>query len=264
MQLVSKAHRTELGLHAFDGSIENRGDHLVVRSPLNPTFHWGNCLLFGLPPAAGDLQRWEALFVGAFGSGTRHRAFGWDGNDGETGVVDPFLAAGYELSDDPVMTIEHVPTPRASEARVRRLQLADWSEVERLNVAADPMDGKDDGYALFKERLRARYRAMIEAGRGVWLGAFLEEDLVGQLGLFPIDGIGRFQSVETHPGHRRRGVCSALVAKACRLGLEELGLKTLLLVAEEGSPAQRVYRAAGFEVVARQTGVHRSQPRSLK
>lgn len=260
MKLVSKAHRTELGLHAFDGSIEDRGDHLVVRSPLNPTFRWGNCLLFGLPPAAGDLERWEALFVGAFGPDTRHRAFGWDGNDGETGALGPFLAAGYELSDDPVMTIGHVPASPASEARVRRLQLADWPEVERLNVAADPLDGKGDGYALFKKRLRARYRAMIEAGHGVWLGAFLEDDLVGQLGLFPSDGIGRFQSVETHPDRRRQGVCSSLMASACRVGLEELGLETLLLVAEEGSPAQRLYRATGFEVVARQAGVQRASP----
>jgi len=257
VDLASQAHRTELGLSAFDGSIEDRGDYLVVRSPKNPTFYWGNYLLFAQPPVAGDLERWEGLFRREFGIETTHRSFGWDGNDGETGVLEPFLAAGYELNDDLVMTIAHVPAVRSSDVRVRSLGVDTWARVERMNIESDPLDGKSDGHALFKTRLRERYRAMIAAGRGTWLGAFLGDRLVGQLGLFPFEYIGRFQSVETHPEFRRRGVCTALMDAACRLGLEELGLSTLLLVVEEDSAAQRVYRATGFDVVARQTGVQR-------
>ena len=46
------------------------------------------------------------------------------------------------------------------------------------------LDGKSDAYAGFKLALRARYRGMIEGCLGVWLGAFVDDELIGSLGLF--------------------------------------------------------------------------------
>ena len=40
-------------------SLERRDGYWVVQSPSNPTFWWGNFLLFDDAPAAGDGDRWE-------------------------------------------------------------------------------------------------------------------------------------------------------------------------------------------------------------
>src|SRR5262245_44505048 len=57
---------TDLDVLPLDHVVERRDDHLVVRSPGNPSHFWGNLLLFDQPPAPGDGERWEALFAAEF------------------------------------------------------------------------------------------------------------------------------------------------------------------------------------------------------
>src|SRR5574337_1006021 len=99
MQVRSLGYRTDLIFHRFDGQILDRGDYLVVRTPCNPTYHWGNFLLFPKPPEADDFERWRRLFETEIGSAEKvgHMALGWDGADGQTGKAEPFLQAGFEL-----------------------------------------------------------------------------------------------------------------------------------------------------------------------
>src|SRR4051812_23434282 len=56
--LVWATHIDVLGV---DRVVERRDDHLVIRSPSNPAFYWGNLLLFDEPPQPGDVERWERL-----------------------------------------------------------------------------------------------------------------------------------------------------------------------------------------------------------
>ena len=54
MDVVSLADRTDLALLQLGGSeVSDRGDHLVVRTPHNPAYWWGNFLLMAEPPAPG-------------------------------------------------------------------------------------------------------------------------------------------------------------------------------------------------------------------
>jgi hypothetical protein len=46
MNVKSLGYRTDLIFPTFDGEIIDRGDYLVIRTPKNPTFYWGNFLLF--------------------------------------------------------------------------------------------------------------------------------------------------------------------------------------------------------------------------
>ena len=57
MDVKSLGYKTDLIFPAFDGEIVDRGDYLVVRTPSNPYFYWGNFLLFPRPPAEGDYLR---------------------------------------------------------------------------------------------------------------------------------------------------------------------------------------------------------------
>ena len=90
---------TDLDVLPSDKAIERRDGYLAVRSPRNPSHHWGNMLLFDNPPDAGDGGRWEGLFAGEFASHpqVRHRTFAWDRSDGATGLARPASGASSRV-----------------------------------------------------------------------------------------------------------------------------------------------------------------------
>ena len=54
MHVSSLGFRTDLALLTASGSVvEDRGTHLVVRSPDNPSYFWGNFILLAQPPVPG-------------------------------------------------------------------------------------------------------------------------------------------------------------------------------------------------------------------
>ncbi len=74
---------------------------------------------------------------------------------------------------------------------------------------------------------------------------------MGLVGTTP--DLARFQSVETHPAFRRRGLAGTLVHVLSCYGFGELGARTLVMVADPDYAAIRIYRAAGF--TARECGL---------
>lgn len=272
MEIASLAYRTELSFARFDGIVEEREGYVVAKAPRNPGFYWGNFVLFAQAPTEDDVARWPAVFAREFAGDPRitHVTLAWDAPDGARGAAERFVAAGYELVDDLVMTIGAPPATSRSCVGLEIRPLAgdaDWQAMGQLNRACDALEqegpeGAGEAYRAFKQGLRERYRCMVEHGRGVWLGGFLDGRLAGQLGLFrapdAAGDLARFQCVETHPDMRRRGVCSALVAHAVRLGLTELGAQRLVIVARDDYHARDIYRSIGFVGVQRQLGVSRS------
>ncbi|MFO7545134.1 MAG: GNAT family N-acetyltransferase [Trueperaceae bacterium] len=265
MRVRSLSFRTDLFFPAFDGSIVDRGEYLVVTTPTNPTYHWGNFVLFPGPPRAGDLARWTEAFRREIGEPEQvgHAAFGIDGVDGDGGEVQPFLDAGFELERGVVLTARAVrPPPRPNpDVTVRPLAGdADWEMAVQHGPTALESDEHDEGFVAFHRRQMARYRAMAEAGRGHWFGAFSGGALVADLGLFHQDGVGRYQSVVTHPEHRGRGIASTMVHAAAEHVLRHDGVRKLVIVADEGSQAARIYASVGFVPVETTLGLARSTP----
>ena len=63
MHVSSLGFRTDLALLTSSGSVvEDRGTHLVVRSPDNPSYFWGNFLLLAQPPVPGGEREVVAAF----------------------------------------------------------------------------------------------------------------------------------------------------------------------------------------------------------
>lgn len=99
----------------------------------------------------------------------------------------------------------------------------------------------------FATRKAADDRAVVEAGHGAWWGAFVGDRLVSAMGLIDAgSGLARYQSVETHPDFRNHGLAGTLVHRVGCYGLEELGARTLVMLADPGYPAVRIYRSVGF------------------
>jgi ribosomal protein S18 acetylase RimI-like enzyme len=239
--------RTELALRTYAGSVvEDRGDHLVVRTPDNPTFWWGNCLVLPGPPADEEAARaWLATFEQDL-PGARHRTFWVDGVDGSADDLQPFVAAGLKADPSVVMTAGAVHAPPRPNRLAGYRPLAgddDWAQQVELSMV-----GEDDGYDLeFATRKAEADRVLVEDGHGRWYGAFLGDRLVASMGLFTASpGLARFQSVKTHPDHRGQGLAGTLTHVVGRFGLDELGATTLVMVADPAYLAIRVYRSVGF------------------
>jgi GNAT superfamily N-acetyltransferase len=260
MDVRSLAWRTDLFFPRFDGIVEDRGDYLVVRTPDNPGFYWGSFLLFAGPPEADSLPGWKRLFAREIAAvqPAGHLAFGWDSPTGERGAVEPFLAEGFLLQENAVLTAaELVPPPHPNrDVSIRPLATdAEWAQALDNQVDCRGPEFPIDEYRPFKARQMARYRRMADAGRGAWLGAFAGERLVADLGVFAGGGLARFQMVETHPDFRGRGICATLVHESARYARAVLGAETLVITADEHYHAGRIYESLGFRRTERQLGV---------
>ena len=256
MDVTSLAFRTDLRLLELAGSeIDDRGTHLVVRTPANPTYHWGNFLLLARPPHPGGAREVMAVFDSEFPT-ARHRSIGIDGTVAHD--VTEFVEAGMEASVGAVMTAAAVVEPPrpASGATYRPLVSDDdWEQRVALTVAANPRDDRA-GLLPFARGKVAQEKALTDQGLGARWGAFEQDTLVSTAGLFRTDATtARFQAVETHPDARRRGYAGTLVHRLAVHGLEELGATTLVMVADPDADAIRVYRSVGFEVTEHATEV---------
>jgi ribosomal protein S18 acetylase RimI-like enzyme len=252
VEVRSLGYRTDLAIAALEGSqVTDRGDHLVVRTPGNPDYWWGNFLLLpGLEPGSGD--GWRARFAAEF-PGAGHVALGLD-LTGDSGA-DPGELAGMTLERHAVLTAAAVHAPPHPDGRavVRTLDGDDdWRQSLELTAAVYP--GEPGGDTRFLSARLAAHRALAESGHGAWYGAFLDGTLACQLGLIVTGpGLARYQNVETHPGARRRGLAGTLVWRAGAAALAD-GTETLVMVADPGDSAIRVYRSVGFAVTEHQTG----------
>ena len=260
MDVRSLGFRTDLALLTASGSVvEDRGTHLVVRTPANPTYFWGNFLLLAEPPALGG----EREVVGAFRTEfpqAEHVSIGIDTADLAEESRAAFEAAGLSIDVAAVMTASGLTPPREVDAEVRPLASEeDWESRAQLSHAL--YSGTDpDASIAFARRRNDQERALVAAGRGERFGVLVDGEVVSTAGIFRTeDGVARFQSVETHPEHRRRGLAGAVVHAAGRHALDHLGVGTLVIVADTEEDAIRVYRRLGFTETERQLMMeHRS------
>jgi GNAT superfamily N-acetyltransferase len=264
MNVRSLGYRTDLIFHRFGydqfaSTITDRDTYLIIRTPHNPTYRWGNFLLFSRPPQPGDLERWEGLFAREVGTPpeVQHRVFGWDTVGGETGDVAPFLAAGYRLEQSVVMTTDTLTKPRKynREVQIGPLEQSDFAEVIELHVLSRDEEESEAGYRTFWQESARSYERMSAAGLGRWFGAFYEGQLVADMGIFAEGDLARFQAVVTHPEFRRRGICATLLYETGRYALQNLGAKTLVISADEHYFAKNIYASVGFEARERQVGL---------
>lgn len=259
----SLGFRTDLALLRFQGSVVHRRDgYLAVRSPHHPAFHWGNFLLLDQPPAPGAATGWVDTFHRDFPDAD-HIAIGVDGTEGAAGDPAELTAAGLTVDRYTILTAPRLsPPPRPNtEAECRQLASdADWTAAAALRLADDttPIDHTED-YHAFTLRRTADYRRMHNAGHGRWFGAFLAGRLVASLGVFATgDGLARYQSVDTHPDYRNRGLAGTLVHTAGEYALEHLDVHTLVIGADPDYHAIRVYRALGFTDAETETRLSRT------
>jgi GNAT superfamily N-acetyltransferase len=237
---------TDLAILELTGStIDDHGDHLVVRSPGNPDYHWGNCLLVTDPATVDDAARW----LGAFRSNFPDAGWVAIGLPDFPRNASAWTALGIEL--ELVDVLSTTRTPRISPApvgyTVRQILGADWELVIGRELAENARSGDYDvtTHERFARATAAARDDLSTRGLAAFFGAFFGAELVADLGVVRCGSTARFQAVSTEPAHRRRGLASHLLGVAAGWAAAE-GCDTWVIVTESTNDAGRVYRAAGF------------------
>jgi ribosomal protein S18 acetylase RimI-like enzyme len=240
---------TDLAVLRLTGStIDERPDHLLVRTPGNPLYHWGNFVLVTDPGRVDEPQRWLELFEEEF-PGAAHRAIGLTAQPSDE---DAWRALDLELDHDDVLSTDRCPEPTDVPSGYLVKQLADaieWDQSTGLRTEEFATDNPRE--AQFERNVTEARIAASAIGQVAWFGAFHGDRLAAELGIVDCgEGVARYQAVVTHTDHRRRGLASHLLGVAAAWAAEQ-GARTWVIVAEDGGDASRLYRARGFEPVAK-------------
>ncbi|HMC72230.1 MAG TPA: GNAT family N-acetyltransferase, partial [Mycobacteriales bacterium] len=238
---------TDIAVLEHAGStIEDRGDHLIVRTPHNPTFHWGNCVLVTDPDAVEDAQRWVQTFQAAFPAAT------WTaiGLTAMPRNAAPWLAHDLTLEVDEVLVASSVPRQTALPPgyAVRRMAGDDWEQAVALAMAENERTGAyaPASHEPFARASMETERALSDRDVAAFFGAFADGVLAAYLGVVRCGTTARYQSVGTDAPHRRRGLAAHLLGVAARWAAEH-GCDHWVIVTEATNPAGRVYRSVGFQ-----------------
>jgi ribosomal protein S18 acetylase RimI-like enzyme len=262
MRVTSLGFRTDLGVGRLDGAeIQERDAYIVVRTPANPAYWWGNYLLLPGRLARGSAQRVRSIFRAEFPAAA-HLAVGIDGTDGNAGDAAEVASLGVKVEVNTVLSAARLRLPeRGSGGTDRTFRTLttddDWEQAVDLRLAVYPEHESPDDRVFVRRQLGAA-RAMCDSSAAAWFGAFIEGRLVASLGLVAVEpGLARYQSVETHPDYRRQGLASRLLDESSRYGRQRLGAHRLVIVADPKDEAIRLYRALGFDGQERQVQLQR-------
>ena len=134
MEVRSLGYRTDLALLRLGGSeLEDRDDCMVVRTPHNPTFWWGNFLLLPDVPAADETDRWLERFAEALPD-AGHVALGFDGATRAASDLAAFTERGLRCEAATVMTAASVHEPPRPNRDPWTVRVASWSGRHRWPV----------------------------------------------------------------------------------------------------------------------------------
>ncbi len=250
MSTRSLGYATDIALLTYGGStVTPRADYRVVCSPHNPTFWGGNFILLDDAPVPGSAPHWLETFHAEFPD-AEHVTIGVDATGDLGEALADFSTFGVPVDAMTVMTATsvHAP-PRVADAAVCRALSSDddWERSVDLDCRSNVEEHEPNAYRTFATRRRDTHRRLVENGRGQWFGAFVDGELLCQMGLFRApDGLARFQNVHTDPAARRHGLAATLVHHVSRYGFDHMGASTLVMVADPGYFAIDLYRSVGF------------------
>jgi GNAT superfamily N-acetyltransferase len=235
---------TDLAVLRLEGStIEDRDDHLVVRTPSSPYFYWGNFVMVTDPARVDEPEHWLEVFEREHPD-AQHRAIGLVA---EPRDVEAWRALDLAIDHDDVLAATTCPEPTPPPQGYLFKQIADaieWEQSTGLRIEQfaqrDPREEQHE-----RDRTKARI-AMSEQGHVAWFGAFHGDRLAAELGIVDCgEGVARYQSVVTGEEHRRRGLAGHLLGVAAQWAADR-DARRWVIVAEAGGDASRLYQSRGF------------------
>lgn len=240
----------------FSGIVEENDQFVIVKTPSNPDYYFGNYLLLKTTPTSADLTSLEQAFHALVGEPPtiKHLTFQWTLDIGEKSNVNTFIEKGYKYEENTVLLGDRssLVSPKRvnEEITIKELQTdAEWDDWLELEVTGKDEDLPLDSFKGFVTEMRKTYRDMIQAGLGAWYGAYIGNELAGSVGVFYQDNLARFQRVMTKEAYRNRGICGTLVHHVSLEASKQA--EKLVMVADEHYHAAKIYESLGFKQIER-------------
>ena len=241
--------KTDLFFHQFSGNVISKENYLVIHTPNNPEYYWGNYLIFDGPPKKTDSKKWIDAFKNEFGhrKSIDHIAFTWD--LGEVSNLDEFVEKGFHIDKSIILTLNEMSSPSLCSGNITLKEIqtnSEWKELIDLQILIGNSDGKYENYIKFTEKKFFTYKKIVSSNKGTWLGAYDSGKLIGDLGIFLTGAFGRFQNIETHPDYRGKNICRSLIYKAFHW-IKNRNSKAIIVVeSEANSLPLKIYKKLGF------------------
>ncbi len=232
-------------------SIERRAAGCtVVETPLRRNFWFGNCLVLDAAPLPAEYDRWLDLHAEIFaGTAVQRRVVQWE-TAGERDDPPRPSRPQIDLEVSTVLVSDAAPTaaPRSDVALRELSGDADWSCVEGLERSESDVNDPP-GFAEFYTWRTRMLRLDTERGRARVFGAIANGDeLVAVAGCYACEPWIRLTTPITASAYRRRGLFSALLARAVGEARSRFPAARIVVVAAADSAPERLYRSLGFEV----------------
>jgi GNAT superfamily N-acetyltransferase len=225
-----------------------------------PEYWLGNLLVLDAPPRVDSVESWRAMWQrevadrSGAGHPLVHFEIPWRDRGAALACPTP---AQIAVEWDTVFRAPPILT-RQSTWPVRLVTTdLEWESVRAL-LAVDEVDltataeARDWQIDFLRWRL-AMFRDRVATGEAAFFGAWHDASLVGVVGVLwsVAPAVARYQCVMTHPDHRRRGICSALLAAAQRHVADRADRGCpLIIISDHDSMQERLYASLGFEPVS--------------
>lgn len=231
-------------------NLSHHADRTVQQTPDQPDFWFGNRVIYSAPPDSA--ARLMAQFQNDL-PGAKHICLGWDIPNLSHDVVEGVFQATdlkVESADTLVLSGPLMGKPVPEGVHIRPFETPnDWLQSEAIAKTELLKDGTpEEGLDAYLRGASAQRRRQISKGFGQWFGAFIEGMLVADMGIFHDEELIRYQSVQTHENHRRKGMCSALLQVSLNWALARAPNARPVIVADSDGDAGRLYRKAGFSL----------------
>lgn len=258
MKIITAGWETDLAILRHSGSsIEEFENHIVVRSPHNPDYHWGNFILVSNSSLVGDGERWMKTFSDAFPEAT------WVAIGLPEFPSSADTWASFDVDLERMAVLKALVPPSipeiSSHYTARILEGDDWNLLLAREISENKNSGEEDPKAFERYISNAikGYEELCRKGLAAWFGAFHDSELVSDLGIVICGETARYQSVQTDEKHRRNGLASHLLGLAANWAGQN-GCTSWVIVTESTNDAGRVYRKAGFNPDFETVTVYRS------
>jgi hypothetical protein len=252
MKINLLSHKTDLIISSFSGKITDKGDYLVIKTSSEPDYFWGNYLLFTKEPQEGDYEKWTNIYKYEFGDNPGFMTFTWDSS--KEGLTEEFIKNDFKLNKCHVLELQKAikPLKYNKNVEIRELKLEDdWEQYVEVHINEN-WGLSNQSQKAFLEGQRESAKKIVESGKGKRFGAFLGKKLVGEAGIYYEGNLGRYNQISTHQNFRRQGICGTLVYNTAKIAFETMGIKTLVIVADEEYHAAKIYMNVGFKVCEKQ------------
>ncbi|MEI6709997.1 MAG: GNAT family N-acetyltransferase [Actinomycetota bacterium] len=246
----SLAYVSDLAVRVTEGSIVERHEgYWRVETPNNPTFYWGNFLLFDETEGESDAQEMVDLFHRELPA-AKHVAIGIDATRHDDARYAGLDKLGIEVEWNAVLTASQgiIAKNPDTDIEVRRIKTdEEWGQYIEVGMSVRPERFAETPYREYLEGGISNKRSAQESGKAIWLGAVVDGVIAASLGVYDCgDGVARYQKVETHLDHQRKGLASQLIHEAAALAAQDFGTQRLVIVADPEDYAITLYRKLGF------------------